>query len=148
VVALAAVFLCFAFSRYVYNTLEKLMMAAFVVANVGLAAFTVMMTTPAAAAETARGWFTVGLIPAGITLGMIGPFLLQPAGGFWNFWHTYWVRERGMGMGQYFGRVTGLVEQPEEIRRTGYIFDANDPREPPDSGAGSGSTTSRWSCSS
>jgi hypothetical protein len=129
VVALAAVFLCFAFSRYVYNTLEKLMLAAFIVANVGLAAFTVMMTTPAAAAETAKGWVSFGLIPAGITLGMIGPFLLQPAGGFWNFWHTYWVRERGMGMGQYFGRVTGLVERPEEIRRTGFIFDANDPRE-------------------
>jgi hypothetical protein len=129
VVALAAVFLCFAFSRYVYDTLEKIMFACFVVANVGLAAFTVMMTTPAAAAETAKGWVSVGLIPAGITLGMIGPFLLQPAGGFWNFWHTYWVRERGMGMGQYFGRVTGLVERPEEIRRTGFIFDANDPRE-------------------
>ncbi len=129
VVALLAVFACFAASRYVYNTLEKIMYAAFVVANIGLAFFTVTMTTTAAAAETAKGWLSVLTFPAGITLGMIGPFLLQPAGGFWNFWHTYWVREKGMGMGKYFGRVTGLVAKPEEIRRTGYIFDVDNPKE-------------------
>jgi hypothetical protein len=129
VVALVAVFMCFAASKYVYNTLEIIMYAAFIVANIGLAFFTVVMSTPAAAAETAKGWVSVGLFPAGITLGMIGPFLLQPAGGFWNFWHTYWVREKGMGMGKYFGRVTGLVAKPEEIRRTGYIFDAENPVE-------------------
>ncbi|HET7876149.1 MAG TPA: Nramp family divalent metal transporter [Methylomirabilota bacterium] len=129
VVALAAVFLTFAASRYVYNTLEKIMYAAFIVANLGLAFLTVFMTSSAAVTETTKGWLSVGVIPAGITLGMIGPFLLQPAGGFWNFWHTYWVREKGMGMGQYFGRVTGLVVKPEEIARSGYIFDANNPAE-------------------
>lgn len=129
VVALVAVFLTFASSRYVYNTLEKIMYAAFIVANLGLAFFTVLMSSPAALGATAKGWVSVGLIPAGITLGMIGPFLLQPAGGFWNFWHTYWVRERGMGMGRYFGRVTGLVTKPEEIGRSGYIFDADNPAE-------------------
>lgn len=129
IVALAAVFLTFAVSRYVYNTLEKLMFAAFVVANLGLAFFTMLMTKPAAVADVTVGWVSVGLIPAGITLSMIGPFLLQPAGGFWNFWHTYWVREKGMGMGQYFGRVTGLVTEPEDIGRSGYIFDASNPAE-------------------
>jgi len=129
VVALAAVFLVFAASRYVYNTLEKIMFASFIVANLGLAFLTVFMTGAAAVAETTKGWLSVGVIPAGITLGMIGPFLLQPAGGFWNFWHTYWVRERGMGMGQYVGRVTGLVAKPEEIARSGYIFDASNSAE-------------------
>lgn len=129
VVALGAVFLVFALSRYVYNTLEKVMYAAFIVANLGLGVFTVLMTSGQAASKTARGWLAVGLIPAGVTLSMVGPFLLQPAGGFWNFWHTYWVRERGLGMGRYFGRVTGLVTTPEEIRRTGYIVDAANARE-------------------
>jgi hypothetical protein len=128
-VALVAVFIVFASSKYVYNALEIIMYASFVVANIGLAFFTVTMSTPAAAAETAKGWISVGLFPAGITLGMIGPFLLQPAGAFWNFWHTYWVREKGMGMGKYFGRVTGLAYKPEDIRRSGYIFDANNPVE-------------------
>ena len=129
VVALAAVFICFAASRYVYSTLEKIMFAAFIVANIGLAFFTVLMSTPAAAAQTAKGWLSVGLFPAGITLGMIGPFLMQPAGGFWNFWHTYWIREKGMGMGKYFGRVTGLAYKPEDISRSGYIFDTDSPTE-------------------
>lgn len=128
-VALCAVFLVFAFSRYVYTTLEYIMMASFLVANIGVAFFTVAMTTPAAAATVTKGWLSVGLIPAGITLGMIGPFLMQPAGGFWNFWHTYWVREKGMGMGKYFGRVTGLGYKPEDVTRTGYIFDADNPKE-------------------
>jgi len=129
IVALVAVFIVFAASKYVYNTLEIIMYAAFVVANAGLAFFTITMATPAAAAQTAKGWLSVGLIPAGITLGMIGPFLLQPAGAFWNFWHTYWVREKGMGMAKYFGRVTGLAYKPEDIRRSGYIFDASNPVE-------------------
>lgn len=129
VVALVAVFIVFSASKYVYNTLEIIMYAAFLVANIGLAFFTVTMSTTAAAAETAKGWLSIGLFPAGITLGMIGPFLMQPAGGFWNFWHTYWVREKGMGMGKYFGRVTGLAYKPEDIRRSGYMFDASNPAE-------------------
>lgn len=129
IVALIAVFLIFAASKVVYKTLELLMMAAFIVANIGLAFFTITMATPAAAATTLKGWLSFFVFPAGITLGAIGPFLLQPAGGFWNFWHTYWVREKGMGMGQYFGHVTGLVTTPDEIRRSGYIFDADNPAE-------------------
>ena len=75
------------------------------------------------------GWVAVGTIPAGITLTAIGPFLNQPAGGFWNFWHTYWVREKGMGMAKYFGHVTGLTSPAEEVRRYGYMFDTDSPTE-------------------
>ncbi|MDH7499453.1 MAG: Nramp family divalent metal transporter [candidate division NC10 bacterium] len=126
VVALVMVFIVFAASKYVYSTLEVIMYASFLVANIGLALFTIKMSSSAAALEAAKGWLSFGYFPAGITLAMIGPFLVQPAGGFWNFWHTYWVREKGMGMGKYFGRVTGLGYKPEDISRTGYIFDAED----------------------
>ncbi len=88
VVGLVAVFIVFAASKYVYNSLEIIMYTSFVVANLGLAFFAVKMTTPAAVAATAKGWLSVGVFPAGITLGMIGPFLLQPAGGVTNLWHT------------------------------------------------------------
>lgn len=83
----------------------------------------------------AGGWLSFGFIPLGTTLAglsiwsAIGPFLNQPAGGFWNFWQTYWIREKGMGMASYMGRVTGLVAKPEDIRRQGYTFDADDPKE-------------------
>ncbi len=129
VCGLVAVFFVFAASKYVYNTLEIIMYVSFVVGNLGLAFFAVKMSTPAAVAATAKGWLSVGVFPAGITLSMIGPFLMQPAGGFTNFWHTYWVREKGMGMGKYAARVTGLGYKPEDTRRAGYIFDADDPLE-------------------
>jgi len=129
VVALILVWILFAASKYVYKTLEWIMYACFIVANVGLTIFTILMTTPECVMDAVRGWLAVGTIPAGISIAAIGPFLLQPAGGFWNFWHTYWVREKGMGMGAYFGRVTGLAFRPEDIRRSGYIVDYQDPNE-------------------
>ncbi len=127
--ALGIVFFVFAGSKRVYNTLELIMYACFVVATAGLAFLTVFMTNWAAVREVSWGWVAVGTIPAGITLTAVGPFLNQPAGGFWNFWHTYWVREKGMGMASYFGHVTGLTAPAEEVRRTGYIFDADNPSE-------------------
>jgi hypothetical protein len=105
------------------------MYAAFVVANFGLAFLTIFMTNWAVVKEVSWGWVAVGTIPAGITLTAVGPFLNQPAGGFWNFWHTYWVREKGMGMAKYFGHVTGLMAPAEEVRRTGFIFDTDNPDE-------------------
>jgi hypothetical protein len=129
VVALALVFILFAASPFVYKTLEYIMYACFIIANVGITIFTILMAPPQAFAKVAMDWLSFGLIPAGISVAAIGPFLNQPAGGFWNFWHTYWVRERGMGMSAYMGHVTGLAWKPEEIRRSGYIFDTNDPKE-------------------
>jgi hypothetical protein len=105
------------------------MYACFIIANVGITIFTALMTTPECVSDAVRGWLAVGTIPAGISIAAIGPFILQPAGGFWNLRHTYWVRERGMGMGSYFGRVTGLAFKPEDIRRSGYMVDWKDPNE-------------------
>ena len=128
-VAIGLVFVVFSASKRVYNTLELIMYACFIVANVGLAFLTILMTNWAVVKEVSWGWVAFGTIPAGITLTAIGPFLNQPAGGFWNFWHTYWVREKGMGMAKYFGHVTGFTAPAEEIRRTGYIFDTDNAGE-------------------
>jgi len=128
-VAIGMVFVVFSASKRVYSTLELIMYACFVVANVGLAFLTILMTNWAVVKEVSWGWVAFGTIPAGITLTAVGPFLNQPAGGFWNFWHTYWVREKGMGMAKYFGHVTGFTAPAEEIRRTGYIFDTDNAGE-------------------
>ncbi|MHB1134120.1 MAG: Nramp family divalent metal transporter [Chloroflexota bacterium] len=126
-VGIGLVFLLFAASKYVYNTLEWIMYAAFIVANFGLVFMTIAMTNSAAVGAVTAGWFAFGTIPAGITFSIVGPFFNQPAGGFWNFWQTYWIREKGMGMGQYMGKMTGLVTKEEEIRRLGFMFNADDP---------------------
>ena len=126
-VGIGLVFIVFAASKYVYNTLELIMYAAFVVANFGLVFMTIAMTNMSAVGAVTGGWLSFGVIPAGITFSLVGPFLNQPAGGFWNFWQTYWVREKGMGMGQYMGKMTGLVTKEEEIRKFGFMFNTEDP---------------------
>ncbi len=126
-VGIGLVFILFAASKYVYNTLEWIMYAAFVVANFGMVFMTVAMTRPEAVATVTAGWFSFGVIPAGITFAIVGPFFNQPAGGFWNFWQTYWIREKGMGMGAHMGKMTGLVTKEEDIRRIGLMFNTEDP---------------------
>ncbi len=128
-VGIGLVLIVFAASKYVYTTLEWLMYAAFVVANAGMVFMTLAMTRADVVGIVTSGWFAFGVVPAGITFSLVGPFLNQPAGGFWNFWHTYWVREKGMGMGQYYGHLTGLVTKEEEIRKTGYMFDIKDAKQ-------------------
>ena len=46
-------------------------------------------------------------------------------GGFLNLMYSYWMREKGVGMGSYFGRVTGINEQEEIIPQEGYKFADN-----------------------
>ncbi len=127
VAAIASVFVLFAVSRYVYRVLEYTMWFVFGVGTGGVVGLSLLMTDAQRFFETVLGWLAVGTIPAGATLSAIGPFLQQPLGGAWNAFHTFWLRERGMGA--YIGRVTGLTARPEEVQAHGFTFDAADPNE-------------------
>ena len=126
-VGIGLVFILFAASKTVYNTLEMIEYAAFVVANFGLMFGAIAMASPQVVADVTLGWVSFGVIPAGITFSIVGPFFNQPAGGFWNFWQTYWIKEKGMGMAANMGHMTGLITQEEEMRRYGYMFNTKDP---------------------
>jgi len=128
-IGIGAVFVLFALSKYAYNALEVLMWVVWIVGGLGLIFFGFLMTTPKLFGEAFIGWFSFGVIPAGISLTFIGPFLQQPAGIAWNLFHTYWVREKGMGMGKYIGKVTGLVAAAEEVSPVGVTFNPADPQE-------------------
>jgi Mn2+/Fe2+ NRAMP family transporter len=44
-------------------------------------------------------------------------------GGFLNLMYSYWLRDKGVGMAKYFGRVTSpITGKPEIIPATGYRF--------------------------
>jgi len=58
--ALGLVFFVFAGSKRVYDTLEKIMYACFVVATFGLAFLTIFMTNWAAVREVTWGWWPSG----------------------------------------------------------------------------------------
>ncbi len=128
-IGIILVIIIFALSKYVYKALEYIMWIIWAVGVWGVVILTLLMTDLACFSDAIKGWLSFGYIPAGVTIAMIGPFLIQPAGLCWNAFHTYWVREKMMGMGAYIGRVTGLVAKPEEIPPVGCTFDAEDPNE-------------------
>ncbi|MEM2950302.1 MAG: Nramp family divalent metal transporter [Nitrososphaeria archaeon] len=127
-VVLILTLLVFYFSPKVYSTIEKIIEIIFFVGVIGIILFSLLGATTTSFSETLKGWL-IPMVPAGITWSVMGPFLLQPAGGPVNYFHTYWVRERGMGMGAYIGKVTGLTAKPEEVSPVGCTFDVNDQNE-------------------
>lgn len=43
-------------------------------------------------------------------------------GGFWTLFYSYWIRDKGIGMAHYMGRITGpIAGKPEVIPASGYI---------------------------
>lgn len=43
-------------------------------------------------------------------------------GGFWTLFYSYWLREKGAGMGRYFGHITSpITGKPESIPLSGFV---------------------------
>ncbi|MEK7340596.1 MAG: Nramp family divalent metal transporter [Candidatus Binatota bacterium] len=48
-------------------------------------------------------------------------------GGFWTLFYSYWIRDKGVGMAHYMGRITGPVTgKPEVIPASGFIPEEDD----------------------
>lgn len=42
-------------------------------------------------------------------------------GGFWTLFYSYWIRDKGVGMARYMGRITGpITGKPETIPASGF----------------------------
>lgn len=131
-IGLLAVPVIYSLGKYVYRLTElffKLVVIITVVLTVG--AFLVLAPAyPHALAITAKGWFIDWFtIPAGMTIVLLMPYIVQPAGGTSNLWHSYWLREKGIGNAYYIGKVTGWRFKPEEIPPAGFTIDAKDIEE-------------------
>ena len=43
-------------------------------------------------------------------------------GGFWTLFYSYWIRDKGIGMAHYMGRITGpITGKPEVIPASGFV---------------------------
>ncbi|MGH7772007.1 MAG: Nramp family divalent metal transporter [Candidatus Binatia bacterium] len=43
-------------------------------------------------------------------------------GGFWTLFYSYWIRDKGVGMAHYMGRITGpITGKPEAIPESGFV---------------------------
>jgi hypothetical protein len=63
------------------------------------------------------------LIPAGISLAtLLSAFAYSGAAGNLNLAQSYYIREKGYGMGKYVGRITGLFNKnKEKVTISGYM---------------------------
>lgn len=70
---------------------------------------------------------TYWLLPIGIPLaGFLGAFAYSGAGGNLNLAQSFYIKEKGYGMGKYSGRITSvLTGKSEDIELTGTIFNNN-----------------------
>jgi hypothetical protein len=69
-------------------------------------------------------WF----LPAGISLAtFLGAFAYAGAGGNLNLVQSFYIKEKGYGMGKFSGRITSILTgKKEEIKLTGTTFEINE----------------------
>lgn len=116
------------FGRVVYLFIEKFSMVIIAV-TMGGVTFAMLQQE---VLDTGGAFFKALLVP-----GFQRPHNWDPAdlkivltslafagsGGFGNFFFSYWIRDKGLGMARYIGRVTSpITGKPETIPATGYAF--------------------------
>jgi len=130
---IAVFFAALVLGRVVYNIIERFMMAVTIVTVVGLVIAVLQPTV----LSQAGAFFANYLNPFTV----LGGFRVRPwdpkdadivltsiafagMGGFFNVLYSYWIRDKGLGMAKYIGRVTSpITGKPEAIPATGYAFE-------------------------
>jgi hypothetical protein len=134
VLGAVAILVLLTVSPVVYNIIEKVMTGAIIISSVLVIVVTFTFATPARIFEVIRGFVSFGYWNPEMGSRLFIPFVVGSiayAGpsGMQQIWYTLWCRDRGMGMGAYMGRITGLFGREESIPDTGYTFDTSDKEE-------------------
>jgi len=134
VLGVAAILLLLTVSPVVYNVIEKVMTGAIIISTTLVIIVSLTIATPDRIFEVLRGFVSFGYWHPEMSSRLFMPFVVGSiayAGpsGMQQIWYTLWCRDRGMGMGAYMGRITGLFGRKESIPEAGYTFDARDPEE-------------------
>ncbi len=116
------------FGRVVYLIVERLTMTVVVVTIVGICFAVFQDPVVAVAGEFFTALFTPSFSrpdnwdPADLSILLTG-VVFAGAGGFGQLFLSYWMRDKGVGMARYMGRVTSpLRAEAETITSTGYGF--------------------------
>ncbi len=115
------------FSRVVYTLIERFMKVVAIVTVVGLVWACSEERVVGYLPEFVRGLFgSVGPMPRmwdpSDATKLLTAVTFAGLGGFWTLFYSYWLREKGIGMSAYIGRITGPVTgRPEVIPDTGFI---------------------------
>jgi hypothetical protein len=103
----------------VYKTQEKLQKAIILIGIPFVIILTLFFAKPADWQHLALGLIGKGegywLLPVGIPLAtLLGAFAYAGAGGNLNLAQSYYVKEKGYGMGKYAGRITSVITGKKE----------------------------------
>lgn len=116
------------FGKVVYSIIEKFMglVAVLTIAGLAVAAFhpTILPTwgDVLGRAVTLQVSWPENWDPADAG-GLTSALIFAGAGGFFSVMYGYWVRDKGVGLARYVGRVTSPVTgEKETIPDTGYLF--------------------------
>lgn len=120
--------------KVLYQTVERIQIFLIVLGVPLLTILTIFLTKSADYATLTRGLVGIGdgffLLPAGIAIGtFLGALAYSGAGGNLNLAQSFYVRDKGYGMGLHADRITSVFTQGsgnKEIHLSGSTFPIND----------------------
>lgn len=134
ILGVAAILILLTVSPVIYSVIEKVMAGAIVLSAVLVIFVALTIATPARVLEVLKGFVSFGYWHPEMSSREFMPFVVGAiayAGpsGMQQIWYTLWCRDRGMGMGAYMGRITGLFGKEESVPEAGHTFDPGDAEE-------------------
>lgn len=115
-----------------YKTVEKFQMILITIGVPSIFLISVYLADRADIGAVARGIVGSGdgfwLLPAGISISsFLAALAYAGAGGNLNLAQSFYIKEKGLGMGKYAGRITSVLTGKKESKPilTGSKFDAN-----------------------
>lgn len=112
-----------------YKTVENLQKTLILIGVPSFFTLAIMLAKPVDFVELAQGIVGIGnnyfLLPAGISLtSFLAALAYAGAGGNLNLAQSFYIKEKGYGMGKYAGRITSLLTgKAENISITGSKFE-------------------------
>ena len=123
VLALALVVLLF--GETVERTLERVSWAMIVFIFGFLAVVNVFFVPPRDWVSTLAGFFSVGALPVGVDLALVGALAASAgSGGFGNLAISNWFRDKGFGMAAHSGAIASATSARSiQVAPTGSVFE-------------------------
>jgi len=117
--------------KVLYKTMEYLQKAVIIIGLPVIIGLVVYFSKSAYWAELLGGFIGQGqgwwFFPAGVSLAsFLGAFAYSGAGGNLNLAQSYYIKEKGFGMGRYAGKITSLLAPGKKtIKLEGQTFSLN-----------------------
>ena len=116
----------------IYKTQETFQKSLILIGVPFIFLLVILFAQPSDWADLGKGLLGIGndylFLPIGISLAtFIGAFAYAGAGGNLNLAQSFYIKEKGYGMGKYSGRITSILTgKKEEVALTGSTFECND----------------------